>query len=482
MVFKRLAAFALTGSLAVSACATNPATGHKELSLMSESQEIALGQQMDGEVREQMGVYNDPQLQRYIEQVGLRLARASERPNLPWHFTVVDVPAVNAFALPGGYIYITRGILPYLDNEAQLAGVLGHEVGHVTARHSAQQYTKATSAGIGLTLLSIFVPQSRPYGELAESGLGLLFLKYGRDDERQADGLGVQYAAKNGWDPKGVAGMLQTLARLDEASGSSKGVPNWLSTHPAPADRVQEVQATIQKASSTLAGQPVVNEPEYLNHVDGLLYGDNPSEGILRGNRFLHPELRIAVDFPRGWDIENSKSQVVAKAPQRNDYVILQVVPDARGSIEDVATTTMSRAGFRQLSGGGAQLNGANAYVSTWQGAMEGLGNVVVRTAHIAQGRTVYLLAGIAPPNEFQSADREFSSTIRSFRQLSAGDAQKIRPNRVDLYTVRGNETWQMLAERSGGIVKPTTLAIMNDYDPQQPPRSGDRIKIVVEG
>jgi predicted Zn-dependent protease len=333
-----------------------------------------------------------------------------------------------------------------------------------------------------LTLLSIFVPQSRPYGELAESGLGLLFLKYGRDDERQADGLGVQYAAKNGWDPKGVAGMLQTLARLDEASGSSKGVPNWLSTHPAPADRVEEVQATIQKASATLPGRPVVNEPEYLNHVDGLLYGDNPSEGIVRGNRFLHPELRIAVDFPRGWDIENSKSQVVAKAPQRNDYVILQVVPDARGSIEDIATTTMSRAGFRQLSGGGTQLNGANAYVSTWQGAMEGLGTVVVRTAHIAEGRTMYLLAGIAPPNEFQSADREFSSTIRSFRQLSAVDAEHIRPNRVDLYTVRGNETWQVLAERSGGVVKPATLAIMNDYDPNQPPRSGDRIKIVVEG
>jgi predicted Zn-dependent protease len=156
-----------------------------------------------------------------------------------------------------------------------------------------------------------------------------------------------------------------------------------------------------------------------LNHVDGLLYGDNPSEGIVRGTRFLHPELRIAVDFPRGWDIENSKSQVVAKAPQRNDYVILQVVPDARGSIEDVATTSMSRAGFRQLSGGSTQLNGSNAYVSTWQGNLEGLGNVIVRTAHIPQGRTVYLLAGIAPPNEFQSADREFASPRRFVRTES---------------------------------------------------------------
>ena len=152
----------LIAASAVTACATNPATGKKEVSLMSEAQEVELGQQLDGEVRRQMGVYDDPALQKYVESVGLKLARNSERPNLPWHFTVVDAPAVNAFALPGGYIYITRGILPFLNDESQLAGVLGHEIGHVTARHSAQQYTKATSAGLGLALLSIFVPQAQP--------------------------------------------------------------------------------------------------------------------------------------------------------------------------------------------------------------------------------------------------------------------------------------------------------------------------------
>jgi predicted Zn-dependent protease len=481
MVLKRLVP-AIAAGVVTAACATNPATGSKEFSLMSESQEIALGKQMDAQVRQEMGIYNDPELQRYVEQIGLRLARASERPNLPWHFAVVDEPAVNAFALPGGYIYLTRGMLPFLDNEAQLAGVLGHEIGHVTARHSAQQYTKATSASVGLTLLSIFVPESRPFGGLAESGLGLLFLKHGRDDERQADGLGVQYAARTGWDPKGVAEMLTTLSRLDEASGSSKGVPNWLSTHPAPADRVQEVQATVQQASTKGAGAPVVNEAEYLNRVDGVIFGDSPRQGIVRGNRFLHPELRIGVDFPQGWEIQNSAQQVVAKAPQREQYMILQLVPNARGSIEDVAVGTMSRAGFRQLNGSPTQVNGSTAYVGTWQGTMEGLGNVGVKTIHVQQGSNVYLLAGVAPANQFQSADREFSSSLQTFRMLSAAEAERIRPNRVDLYTVRGNDTWQAIAQRSGGIVKPSTLAIMNDYDPSQPPRSGDRIKIVVEG
>ncbi len=142
----------------------------------------------------------------------------------------------------------------------------------------------------------------------------------------------------------------------------------------------------------------------------------------------------------------------------------------------------MTNAGFRQLSGEPAQINGTNAYVSTWQGTMQGLGNVVTRTAHIAYGRNVYLLAGIAPANQFRSADGQFASTIRSFRPLSASEAGAIRPNRVDLYIVRANDTWQSLAERTGGVVKPSTLAIMNDYEPTQAPRAGDRIKVVVEG
>ena len=206
-----------------------------------------------------MGVYNDPELQRYVEGIAMRLARASERPNLPWHFAVVDEPAINAFALPGGYIYVTRGILPFLRNEAELAGVLGHEIGHVTARHSAQQYTKATSAGVGITLLSIFVPEARPFQGLTETALGVLFLKYGREDELQADELGVRYTAATGWNPAGVAGMLRTLARLDEADGSRRGVPNWMSTHPAPADRVEKIQAMVETVPRT-ATQRLGNE------------------------------------------------------------------------------------------------------------------------------------------------------------------------------------------------------------------------------
>ena len=231
----------------VAACATNPATGKRQVALMSEAQEISIGQEQDAEVKKEMGIYNDPALQEYVSNIGMTLAKASERPNLPWHFTVVDVPAINAFALPGGYIYITRGILPFLDNEAELAGVLGHEIGHVTARHAVQQYTRSVGGTIGLVALGIFVPQARPLGDVSSQALGLLFLKYGRGDELQADELGTRYTSRTGWDPAGVPGMLSTLGRLEDAQGEKKGVPNWLSTHPEPLARVEQIEPVVRK-------------------------------------------------------------------------------------------------------------------------------------------------------------------------------------------------------------------------------------------
>lgn len=469
-------------AVVIAACATNPATGKREFSLMSEAQEIELGKQLDGEVRREMGVYTDPELQRYVESIGMRLARGSERPNLPWHFAVVDQPAINAFALPGGYIYLTRGILPFLNSEGEMAGVLGHEIGHVTARHSAQQYTKATTAGIGVTLLSIFVPEARPFQNLTETALGVLFLKYGRDDELQADQLGVKYTASTGWDPAGVAGMLRTLARLDEATGSRKGVPNWLSTHPAPADRVAKVQALVQQSPGTVGTAGRDDEGGFLRRIDGIVFGDSPSEGIVRGNTFLHPDLRLSITFPSGWDIQNSKTQVLAKAPDRNNFMLLQLVPNPSGSIEQIARGTMANAGFRQVNGGRAQLNGLDAYVGTYQGQLQDLGNVVTLAAHVVHDRNVYLFAGIAPANEFRSVQQPFENSIQSVRELSRQEAANIRPNRVDLYTVRPGDTWQSIAERSGGVIKPSTLAIMNNHEPSQQPRPGDRIKVVVEG
>ena len=467
---------------AFAACAVNPATGRREFTLMSEAQEIQLGQQADAEVRREMGLYEDPELQRYVSDIGMRLAKVSERPELPWSFAVVDEPAINAFALPGGFIYLTRGILPFLHNEAELAGVLGHEIGHVTARHSAQRYTQVTTAGIGVTLLGIFVPEARPFQGITETALSVMFLKYGREDELQADRLGVAYTARTGWDPAGVGGMLSTLARLDEADGSRRGVPNWLSTHPAPADRVQQVRQHIAE-SDHAGGRGGTDPAQFLRRIDGLVFGDSPSQGIVRGNAFLHPELRLGVTFPRGWEIQNTRTQVVASAPEQNNHLVLQFVPNPSGSIEQVARGTMGQAGFQHLGGERTRVNGLDAYVGTYRGQMQNLGDVGTLAAHIVHDRTVYLLAGLAPANQFEGARQQFVATIGSFRPLTQEEAAGIRPNRVDIYTVRPGDTWEGIAERTGdGLIRPATLAIMNNYDPGQPPKPGARIKIVVEG
>jgi predicted Zn-dependent protease len=474
---------AMVVPLALSAaCATNPVTGKRELSLMSEAQEVQIGQQSDTDIRKEMGVYPDEALQAYVDGLGQRLAAASHRPNLQWHFAVVDVAAVNAFALPGGYIYVTRGILPYLDNEAELAGVLGHEIGHVTARHASQQYTRAIGGELAVIGLGAFVPSSRQFGQLVSTGVGVLFLKYSRDDELQADDLGAQYEAKGGWDPMAVPEFLTTLGRLD-AQSDRQGIPNWLMTHPQPADRVQRVQNKAQQLRTGVP-TPVTNRDAYLQRVDGIVFGDDPREGIVRGSDFLHPALRFAVRMPPGWEIMNSKTAVVAKDPEADRYVVLQIADGAKGqSLPDTAAQTMANAGFQTADAGPSRINGLEAYVGTYRGGQDQASEAVVRAAFIQHGGHTYLLAGVAAPAAYAAAERRFNDAIVSFRALNRGEAEGIRPNRVALYVVRQGDAWASIAERaSGGLVGAAALAVMNEHAVDDPPRPGERIKIVVAG
>jgi predicted Zn-dependent protease len=473
---------ALIAAAAAIGCATNPATGRRQFSLMSEDQEISIGRQQDVEVRREMGVYDDRALQQYVAGVGARLARQSERPTLPWQFTIVDVPAINAFALPGGYVYITRGLLAFLDDEAQLAAVLGHEIGHVTARHAAQQYSKSTGAGFGVLLGSIFIPEMRPFGNLAESGLGVLMLKYSRDDELQADSLGVRYASRAGWNPEAMPRMLTTLSRIEEAS-DTKGVPNWLATHPAAENRVERVTAAVEEAESSRVAIDS-NRDDYARRIDGLVYGDNPDQGVTRGSTFLHRRLRFAVDFPPDWEISNGQTQVVAKRPGINAFVVLQPVSRPVGrTIENVALGSMERAGFRAVEGARTSINGLDAFVGVYQGTIQDLGRVRVRAAHIVHDRSVYFAAGVAPIDIFDRMDPAFWQSLRTFRPLSRAEAESVRPNRIRTYVARGGDTWQSIAEGAGrGLVKASTLAIMNGHAVTDQPRPGERLKIVVAG
>ena len=470
-------------SALAAACATNPVTGHKQVSLLSEAEEEALGAQEDANVRREMGVYNDRQLENYISDVGMRLAAKSHRPNLRWSFTIVDSPAINAFALPGGYVYITRGILPYLDDESELAGVLGHEIGHVTARHTAQAYTRQQEAGIGLAILSIFVPGTQPFSDLSASGLGVLFLKNGRDAELEADRLGVEYASDAGWDPQGVPRFLETLHRVDALS--ERGVPNWLSTHPDPGNRVEKSTPVAAKFAS--ADAHTVNRNEYLEHINGVVVGDNPKDGIVRGNVFVHPMIRMEVTFPEGWDVMNSAEQVMAREPGTNHYMVLQEVErpagNSRATLGDTAIAAMRKAGYKSVEGHVERVNGLDAYVGTYHGQAKGVGDVTMKAAHIALGRQVFVIAGFAPDKEFTLVDRDLTPAINSFRELSTTEAARVRPNKLDFYTVKQGDSWQSIAARQGkGIVNAATLAIMNDHQVSAQPEVGMRVKIVTEG
>ena len=462
-------------------CATNPATGRRQLILMSEAQEVQVGRESDAEIRKQMGLCTNDNLQKYVASIGARLAATSARPNLPWTFAVVDEPAVNAFALPGGFIYVTRGILPFLSNEAELAGVLGHEVGHVDARHSAEAYSKQLGAGLGLAVAGVLSPRTQPVQGLAGAGLGVLFLKYGREAELESDRLGVGYASRTGWDPSGVPGLLSTLARLDAAGGSSRGVPGWALTHPPAANRVARVQEAVTAAKATATGS-ATNAPAFERFLDGLVFGDSREKGMVRGSEFVHPILRFAVNFPAGWDVMNGDEQVTARQGEESNLVMLLQLAEGTGSVEAMAPAAMARAGWTAVDGSRTSINGLDAYLGTYDG-MVGQTAARVRAAHIRSGTQTYVVAGLAPTNQFGAAVGTFTSALRTFRALSQAEADRIQPSRVDFHVARAGDTWESLAKGLGGAqVSATTLAIINGRDPATQPRPGDRLRVVIPG
>src|SRR3954471_13601976 len=258
-------------------CARNPVTGKSELALVSESQEIQMGQDASKDVAQTIGLYKDPKAEAYVAEVGKRMAAASERPNLPWEFHIVEDASVNAFALPGGFIYVTRGLMTSINDEAELATVVGHEIGHVTNRHSVQQISKQELAQIGLGVGSILSSDVAKFGQLASAGLSVLFLKYSRDAENQADQAGFRYALHQGHDVREMSKVFATLDRLSQTAGGGK-LPEWLATHPNPGNRI----AHIEKMLDTLHRDPskgMVNRDQYLQHVQGMVYGEDPRQG-----------------------------------------------------------------------------------------------------------------------------------------------------------------------------------------------------------
>lgn len=464
--------------VAAAGCATNPATGEREFSLVSESQEIQIGRESDPAITAQMGgLYGDSAVQRYVRDLGLRLAAVSERPNLPWTFKVLDDDLINAFALPGGFIYVTRGILSNMTSEAELAGVLGHEIGHVTARHTASAITRAQLAQLGLGLGMIFSETIREYGQAAAVGLQLLFLKFGRDDERQADELGFRYMTRQNYDPRGISEVMRMLAATagGEASG---GIPTWLSTHPDPGDRVQANEQRIAQADLDTASLRLGRD-EFLQRIDGLVYGEDPRQGYFIGQRFLHPTLRFELTFPQGWAKQNSAQAVQSMSPQQDAAVQLSF---AQASSAAEAARAFSQAqGVTVVGQSRDRVNGLNAEavefdLQTQDGVLHGI------ILYIEHGNAVYELVGYTPQQRWSSQRSTLQQALGTFRPLTDTRYTDVRPNRIRIVRLPRNMTFAEFLQQYPSTVPAEQVALANHVSQDAQLRAGQLMKQITGG
>jgi predicted Zn-dependent protease len=272
-------------ALLLGGCTLNPATGSHQLNFFGEESEIEMGREADAEIVASVGLYDDPLLQDYVHDLGMEIAASSERPNLPWSFKLLDDPSVNAFALPGGYVYVTRGLMTHLESEAELAATIGHEVGHVTARHGVNQMSKQILASVGLGVASILDEDIADWAFAGHVGLGLLFLRHGRDDERQADDLGLRYAMRAGYDPRQMAELFGVLEAVSKVEGAGR-LPTWLATHPDPGARRKRVEEQVAKMQIADASSARIERDSYLERLDGMVFGDG-QEGNMEGSAAL---------------------------------------------------------------------------------------------------------------------------------------------------------------------------------------------------
>jgi predicted Zn-dependent protease len=466
---------ALLAGFALSGCAINPATGKNQLMLVSEEQGIAMGRQADTAIIATIGLYPDAAWQSYIQQFGARLAATSERPNLPWTFRVVEDPVVNAFAVPGGFIYVTRGLLAHLTSEAELASVVGHEIGHVTARHTAAEMSKQQLFGLGLAVGSMASSQVAKFAGLANQALGILYLKYSRDDENQADELGLRYMRRANYDPRQMPEVFELLERVSAAQGGGR-VPTWLATHPSPENRRDDIAAQIAALPQNFSAT-VVNRDSYLQRLDGQVFGENPRNGYFKGSQFFHPEMRFWLTFPEGWTTHNGTQAVVAVSSGKDAVVELSL---AQGTSADAAARAfLAQEGITGGSTSRASLSGlptvsAPFAVATQDGILRGA------VLFVEHGGGVFGIIGYTPEARWPTYQAAVEHALQSFQPLTDRAALNVQPQRLDIVKLDRRTTIEALARQRPSPASAATLALINQVELQTPLEPGRLIKWVV--
>jgi len=463
--------------LVAGACATNPVTGKKQLSLVSESQEIAMGQEADKEVAASYGLYPDDALQQYIQSLGTRIASKTERPNLPWTFRVVDDSAVNAFATPGGFVYVTRGIMPYLNSEAELATILGHEIGHVTARHAVTQMSQQQLAQIGLIAGSVLSSQVAQFGGLAQTGLSVLFLKFSRSDESQSDQLGLRYMMNAGYDPREIVNVFRMLQGVGQLEGGGR-LPQWLSSHPDPENREAWAERAVASVDRSLSGL-VVNREGYIRRLDGMVFGENPREGFFDGALFRHPDMAFRMAFPSGWKGVNQKQAVGALSPNEDGAVVLTLA-NAQ-SAQQAARQFLSQQGVQAGQSWRDQIGGFRAASYSFQAQEE---QTVIQglAAFVEYGGRVFQILGYTPQQRWSGYERAITQSIQSFARETDPAVLSVQPQRVSLVQVNRASTLDSLVRQYPSTVSPQVVGLINNLQGNGTLPAGDMFKRVVGG
>jgi predicted Zn-dependent protease len=461
------------------ACQTNPATGRLQFNMVGMEQEIAMGQEAHQQIGVTMGIYEDAELERYVAELGEAMAATSELPDLPWTFRVVDDPTVNAFALPGGFVYFTRGILAHFNNEAELAAVMGHEIAHVTARHGTNRLSQMQIAQLGIGLAMVLEPELQRFAPLAGIGMQLLFLSFNRGQEHEADRLGVRYMTNLDYDPRSMIDVMETLRRASEAAGAAR-LPEWLATHPHPENRAEEILSHIEVEVGPEARDWIPpGQDRYLQQIDGMVYGPDPRQGYTRNGTFHHPELRFSMTFPPQWRIINQRQAVIGLNADRDASVQLTISDQA--SIEAAARQLYD---IEQVEGAGiqrTQINGLPAGVGDFtvrsqQGVIQGT------AAFIEYEGRIYQLLGYSGANVWQTHQQQLRSSIQSFSQLTDRRALQVEPLRIDVVRLDGAMTLQQLYDQYYGATGPVPLseiALINQVEPEDLIAAGTSVKMV---
>jgi predicted Zn-dependent protease len=466
--------------LGVSACATNPVTGGKNFVMMSEDQEIDLGRSNDPKIRTQFGVYDNPALQAYVQRVGEQVAAKSHRPGLVYRFTVLDSPDVNAFALPGGYIYVTRGILAYLNSEAELAAVLGHEVGHVTARHSVRQYSAAAAGQI----VGALVLRSAAAADLFNVLGSALLSGYGREHELEADRLGAEYLARNDYDPNAmieVVGVLKNQEEFEKERAKAEGrepriYHGVFATHPDADKRLQEVvgEARQYKASNTTR----VGREDYLKQIDGLLYGDSAKSGVRHGSSFYHGDMNFALDFPKGWRLENSPRAVTAQSPERDAVIQLSAEDlNKRMTPEEYVKQQLKHS----LKDGAPVPGTALPSYSGTATIKTPFGQRKTRVSVVYLDNRAFVLLGATKSDAgFAAADPQFLAAAASLHALKPEEKRLAQGLKLHAVRAAAGDSFDKLAKQSplSGYAT-SVLRLINDKYPNGEPTPGELIKII---